>query len=553
MIKLIYPVKPRGEYEMMKRFTAGFLCLMILFSFSACGRREPKNANKKISYSLSAEPKTLDPQIATDNSSIIAVEALFEGLARLDENNRPYPGAAEKWVSSDNDTVFTFTLRSNAKWSDGKTPVTAGDFVYAFRRALSPQTGSATCSRMFCIQNAREVNAGSVSPDRLGVTAADDHTLIVRLNYSYPDFPAITASAVFMPCNPEFFESASGRYGLENKYLLGNGPFEIDGKYGWDHGKYLNLVRSASYTGSIKPLPSNIKFTIEGKDTAITDPISALKTGTVDAIAIPSDKVAAAKAAECTISSFEDTTWGLCFNTKSDIMKNKNIRRAFLQAFDRSKILKHLPANVNPAEDIIAPSTTLLGKNYRSLAGSGSFYLKQDKNPTALWNAGISELSKPDVKSISIICPNDPNVKLMLNDMIATWNTKFNNYFNMEPLDNAQLTARIASGNYQIALCPICPNSEGPLAVLSLFKSGAKENPAKLSDPTYDAMLADAEKSSGSGSAASFVAAEKYLNELGVFYPLYYEKHYYACAKGVSGIVFHPYNTGVDFIRAGKS
>jgi oligopeptide transport system substrate-binding protein len=537
---------------MLKRLTAGFLCLFILFSFSACGRKSPRNANKKINYFLSAEPKTLDPQIAADKSSIIAVEALFEGLVRLDENNQPYPGVAEKWVSSDNDTVFTFTLRSNAKWSDGKTPVTAHDFVYAFQRALSPQTGSTTCSRMFCIQNAKEVNDGTLSPDRLGVTAADDHTLVVRLKYSYPNFPAITASAVFMPCNQKFFQSTSGRYGLENRYLLGNGPFEIDGKYGWDHGNYLNLVRSSSYTGSIKPLPSNIKFTIANKENTISDPVAALKDGTVDAIAISSSQVETAKAAGCTITSFEDTTWGLCFNMQSDIMKNKNIRCAFLQAFDRSKILKHLPQSTNPAEDIIPPSTTLLGKNYRSLVGSGSFYLKQSSNAAALWNTGISQLSKPDVKSISILCPNDPNVKLMLNDMIAAWNTKFNNYFNMEPLDEAQLTARITSGNYQIALCPICPSSEGPLAVLSIFKSGAKENPAGLSDSTYDAMLADAEKSGGSGSAAAFAAAEKYLNELGVFYPLYYQKHYYASAKGVSGIVFHPYNTGVDFIRAGK-
>nr|WP_319487368.1 peptide ABC transporter substrate-binding protein [uncultured Caproiciproducens sp.] len=538
---------------MFKRITAAVLCLGILFSFSACGRNEPKNANRKINYYLAAEPKTLDPQIASDSSAMIAIEALFEGLVRLGSDNRPYPGVAEKWISSEDDTVFTFTLRSNAKWSDDKkTPVTANDFVYAFRRALLPQTESETCSRMFCIKNAKEVNSGKVSADQLGVTAADAHTLVVRLNYSYPDFPSITAATVFMPCNQKFFESTSGRYGLERKYLLGNGPFEIDGKYGWDHGQYLNLVRSDTYLGNQKPLPSNIKFTIETKDNVISDPVAALKADTVDAIAVSGDQAASAKAQGCTITSFEDTTWGLCFNTQSDMMKNKNIRRAFIQSFNRAAVLKHLPKNVSPANDIITPMTTLMGKPYRSLANSGSFFLKQDKNAAALLAAGLSELSLSELKSVSVICPDNADVKLMLNEMIATWNVQFKNYFNMEPLDSGKLAARIKSGDYQIALCPVQPAGDGPLSVLSLFKSGEKDNPAKLQDSSFDTMLNNAEKSDGTGSAAIFASAEKYLNEQGVFYPLYYEKHYYAAAKGVTGVVFHPYSAGVDFIQSGK-
>ncbi len=502
---------------------------------------------------MTAEPKTLDPQIAADSPALIAVGALYEGLARLGADQKPYPGVAEKWESNADNTIFTFTLRSDAKWSDDKkTPVTANDFVFAFRRALAPSTGSKTCSSMFCIKNAKEVNAGTAKADQLGVTARDAHTLVVELSYPYPDFPTLTASAVFMPCNQKFFESTAGRYGLERKYLLGNGPFEIDGKYGWDHGKYLNLVRSDTYSGYRKPLPSNLKFTIEGKDNTIADPAAALTAGTVDAIALPADRTAAAESAGCTLTSFEDTTWGLCFNTQSNIMKSRNIRKAFIQAFDRAAVLKHLPQDITQAENIICPSVTLEGKNYRDLANSGAFYLKQDKNAGALLAAGLNELSMPELKSISVICPDDPNAKLMLNEMIATWNSKFNNYFNIEPLESSTLAERIKSGNYQIALCPVQPDSDGPLASLSLFKSGAAANPAKFSDPAFDAMLTDAQKKTGSAAAASFAAVEKYLNEQGVFYPLYYERHYYATAKKVTGVVFHPYGGGIDFIQAGK-
>lgn len=535
----------------MKRWTAALLCLCLLFSFAACGKGNGKNTNQTIRYQLDAEPKTLDPQIASDSSAVIAVGALFEGLARLDASQKPYPGAAEKWESNADHTVFTFTLRKDAKWNDGKTPVTAADFVFAFQRALDPATGSKTSSLLFCIRNAQEVSAGKLPVSQLGVSAKDARTLVVQLSYPYPDFPALTASAAFMPCNQTFFEGAAGRYGLERKYLLTNGPFEIDGKYGWDHGSYLNLVRSSSYSGNRSPLPFNLRFTITKKDNAITDPVAALKGGTVDAIALPAADLSAATAAGCTLTSFEDTTWGLCFNTQSDLMKSTNVRKAFVQALDRAAVLKHLPKQVSAAENILAPSILLEGKDYRSRAG-GPFYLKQIQNPGALLSSGLSELALPELKNLSILCPDDPQAKLMLNEMIAAWNGKFNNYFNMEPLDRDALARRVAAGNYQIALTSIRPDSGGPFAALSLFQSGKSENPAKLNDPAYDAMLADAQKKSDSAAVSAYAAAEKYLNEQAVFYPLYYEKNYFASAKGVTGIVFNPYGMGIDFIQAGK-
>jgi ABC-type oligopeptide transport system, periplasmic component len=536
----------------MKKLSAVLLCLCILFSFSSCEKKEPSNANKSISFQLEAEPKTLDPQIAVDSSSIIAVEALFEGLVRLDADQKPYPGVAEKWESNADSTVFTFTLRSDAKWSDEKhTPVTADDFVFAFQRALLPATDSKMNAAMFCIKNAKEVSSGKLSADKLGVTAKDAHTLVIQLNYSYADFPALTASTAFMPCNRNFFESTGGRYGLERSYVIGNGPFVIDGKYGWDHGKNLNLARSSSYSGYRKPLPASVKFTITNKDNVIPDPVTALKNGTVDAIAIPAGETSAATAAGCTLTSFEDTTWGLCFNTQSQTMKSKNIRKAFIQSIDRASALKHLPEDVKAAESIIPPSTTLQGKAYSTLV-SGPFYLKQDKNSAALLTAGLNELSLPELKSLSVLCPDDPNVKLMLNDMIAVWNSQFHNYFNIEPMDTDALAASVQSGGYEVALCPIRAGSGGPLAVLSLFKSGEPGNPAKLADAAFDSLLADAQKKSGGAAVPACAAAEKYLNDQGVFYPLYYEKHYFAAAKGVTGIVFHPYGAGIDFIQAGK-
>jgi oligopeptide transport system substrate-binding protein len=549
-----------------KKTVAVLLAACLLFSVSGCKKHGPSNGDKQINYSLLGDPKTLDPQIASDSDSVTVVNALYEGLARLDAKGAAQPGAAEKWESGADGAEFTFTLRKGAKWSDG-TPLTADDFVYAFQRALDPRTGSAACSPMFCIKNARQVHSGKMKPNQLGVSASDNRTLTVRLEYSCPDFPTLTALPVFMPCNEKFFVSTSGRYGLENKYVLGNGPFEIDGIYGWDHGKSLNLKRADEYSGSTKPLPSNVDFDLTGKifadqgaapvtseeaDKNSADPVAALKSGAVDAAPLSSEEANDAKAAGCTLESLQDATWGLCFNTQSSPMKNRKIRTAFLQAFSREKVLSHLSSDTAAADNILLPSTEFSGQDYRSLAGGSSSYLHQDKNSTQTLAQGLSELGLSGMASVTVLCPDDSNAKLMLNEMIIAWNAKFSNYFNMEALSETELKSRVRSGDYQIALCPLTPDGPGPSGILAQFRSGAAGNPAGLKDAVYDALLSKAETQSGKAGAQLYAQAEKYLNQQAVFYPIYYGRHYFALAKGVSGIAIHSFQGSIDFINAGK-
>lgn len=537
----------------IKKTVALFLVVSILFPFSACHGGKAKNAGKTINYHLTSDPVTLDPQIASDTPSLTVIQSLFEGLTRLDANEKPQPGAAKTWESNADGTQFTFHLRSDAKWPDKKygPAVSAADFVFAFQRALDPKTGSTTCMQMYCIKNAKEIHTGKLPVNRLGVTAKDALTLVVDLAYPCPDFPKMTASAVFMPCNQKFFDDTAGRYGLEAKYFLGNGPFCINGAYGWEHGKYLNLAKSSAYRGKNQPLPSSVDFNIGGTSADLSNEAAVLSKLSIDAAQIPASKIDSARSLGCTFASVQDTTWGLGFNTQSSLFKNEAMRRAFVQAFRRSAVLSHLPEDTEAADNIILPKTELDGQVYRSLAG-GPFYLKQSSSAPQLLRQGMKELGVDKVSSVSVLCPDDASVKLMVNEMIAAWNQQFNNYFNIKPVSLTTLASRIASGNYNIAVYPVTPSADGPYALLSAFLSTSTANPAGLKDAAFDSLVLSAQTQSGPKAAAGYAAAEKYLNEKAVFYPLYYGKTYYALAKGVTGIIFHPYGGGVDFINAGK-
>ena len=128
----------------LRRLLSALLVACMLLVFPSCGQQKNEAADKIIKYYVDQEPQTLDPQVATDSSAVLTIGALYEGLARLDQNGKATPGVAESWNANDAATVFTFHLRENAVWSDGQ-PVTAADFVFAFRRALAPQTKSAAC------------------------------------------------------------------------------------------------------------------------------------------------------------------------------------------------------------------------------------------------------------------------------------------------------------------------------------------------------------------------------------------------------------------------
>ena len=101
-----------------------------------------------------------------------------------DADGNTIPGVAESWETTDNKT-FTFHLRKDAKWSNGD-PVTAGDFVYSFQRAVDPNTASPYSWYMEYTKmaNAKDIIAGKKDKSELGVKAVDDHTLVVELDAS---------------------------------------------------------------------------------------------------------------------------------------------------------------------------------------------------------------------------------------------------------------------------------------------------------------------------------------------------------------------------------
>lgn len=171
------------------------------------------------------DPQTLDPHRYTLNVEEHILKDMFLGLTTMDAKGAIVPGSAESWDVSSDGLVWTFHLRDNV-WSDG-TPVTAEDFVFSFRRLLNPETAAPLAYFLYGIENAREVNGGTLDPSKLGVLAKDSMTLEIRLERPFPYF----AERLFYPTGypvPRHVVEEHGSDWIKPQNWVSNGPYSLE-------------------------------------------------------------------------------------------------------------------------------------------------------------------------------------------------------------------------------------------------------------------------------------------------------------------------------------
>ena len=183
--------------------------------------------DQTFTYSLLDEFTSADPQIVEDVSGSAFARDLFEGLMNQDADGNLTPGVATGFTTNDAKDVYTFTLRDNAMWSDGN-PVTAHDFVYAWRRLADPATASpySWFAEIMALENVGAVLSGDSPTSALGVTALDNHTLEVRLTASLPYFAAMTTHASTFP-SPQWRVRTFGDEWTKPGNIVGNGAYVL--------------------------------------------------------------------------------------------------------------------------------------------------------------------------------------------------------------------------------------------------------------------------------------------------------------------------------------
>ena len=171
------------------------------------------------------DPGSLDPHKATTLIESNILGEMFEGLLSRDAKGALVPGVAESWSVDDAGRVYVFKLRPDARWSNGD-PVTADDFVFAFRRLMAPATGAPYANILYTLKNAEKVNKGELPPEALGARALSDGRLELTLEQPAPYFLEQLAHFTAKPLHRKSIDASGGDF-VHPARLVTNGAFTL--------------------------------------------------------------------------------------------------------------------------------------------------------------------------------------------------------------------------------------------------------------------------------------------------------------------------------------
>ncbi len=424
-----------------------FLICIFLLTATACS----SNDDAYIYFQLDEVPKTLDPQTAKTDIELLISQNLYEGLMRYNEKGELQHGVAKSYEKQG--LTYTFTLRDNAKWKNGDK-LTAHDFAFAFKRALSFDTQAPYASLLYCIKNGKEIASGDLVNLDLGVTAVNDKTLKIELIYDEPDFLKILAHPISMPCNEEFFVSCKGKYGLDTDFTLSNGSYRL-AKWGKEIFG-IRLYRNKEYTGDFYAKNAAV-FISYNKDLTAAE---ALKQNDADIAFISSNEIDTLTQNGFKTAETQNTVW---FLTLSPSLPEA-IRKSFAMLAGGQVYASALTSGTTLANSVFPPSLN-------AGAGASGMITYNLDSAKSLYLSAIKHL--PDKKlpeDLKLYYYDSGFSKNMVTSIVGHWQHHLGAYINIEAVSSPQLLeSQLKEQSYYMAIFPVSANSVSAGEYLTKF------------------------------------------------------------------------------------
>ncbi len=433
------------------------------------------------------EIPTLKTNGIMDGLSSTIIANLYEGLYRVGPDNKPIPGIAERYDVSDDHKTYTFHLRS-ANWSNGK-PVTADDFVFAWRRAIHPDTISPHAYLMDDIKNSKAIQDkndplyGKV--DELGVKALDPSTLQVTLQNGVPYFLNLLTNVVYFPQNQEYLQSQGDRYALEAGSLIFNGPFIMES---WQHDKSWVLKKNPAYWDAANVKLDSIVFNVV-KD--VSTAVNLYDTGTLDVADLSSELIDMYSGNPDFSTSLRTEVYFIRMNLKNKILQNANIRKAIDSAWNKQQAAELLLKNGSIPAYFLVPKNFVFspddGKDFRDKYGDLNAGGKEAA--LAFWRKGLQELGtdKLELEFLSY----DDEARKKVSEFIKSDLEKalpgLTITINMQP--NKQKLALESKQEYALSYSGWRASLEDPVDFLSVFLSDGPYNWQDFNNAEYDRLI----------------------------------------------------------------
>ena len=467
------------------------LAASIVFLVGGCSKHETAvtsgNRDQIIHIGNLTEPADLDPHVITSQQDANITLALFEGLTQYDpQTSKPTPAVAERWEVSSDNLTWTFHLRSGAKWSNG-APVTAHDFVFAYRRILNPALAAEYASLLYVLKNGQALNAGKLTDfTQLGARATDDLTLVLTLEHPVPYLASMVCHAAWYPLHQptlEKFNAVTKRGSAWTRpgNHVGNGYFVLEE---WKPHQRIRLKKSTTYWDRDKVrLSAAVFYPIESEDAEER----TFRTGQLHVTStMPIVKIATYRNEK---SPFYHPhvylgTFFLRFNVSKPPLNDVRVRRALSLAIDRDQFVRDvLRGGQVPAGHLTPPDTAGFTARTRPA-------YDQDLARKLLAEAGFP--GGKGFPKLEFLYNSTEANRLVAEALQQMWNRALGIDISMLNQESRVQSDTMRAGNYQIGRYAWIGDFLDPSTFLELMTGDSGNNQTTWRNAEYDRIFAEA-------------------------------------------------------------
>jgi len=509
------------------------LAVLAVLGLSACqggAQRPPCPAGKVcLEYGNDSEPATLDPSKAQLVAESVVIGDLMMGLATEAADGAVIPGMAERWETSADGLTWTFHLRP-ARWSDG-VPVTAEDFVFAYRRILDPQTGSPYAYMVEILRNGAAANAGKASLETIGARTIDARTLELRLEHPAPYLLQLLTHQSFYPIPAHVVRRFGDGWVAPGRYVS-NGPYRL---VSWRLGDKIGVEKNPQFFDAGAVCVDRINYYPASDYVAAERRVAR---GELDATTIfQSNRLQHIRR---TMPGYARThlwlsTAYLTFNGKDPgPLRDRRVRRALSESIDRDFITaKLLRAGQVPAYSFVPPGTAGAHVGPRTAWAAAPFAARQAEARALLARAGYGP-NRPLKLELKTATATDS--MLLTQAVQADWRA-IGVDARILQTEGQILFADLNARNFQVGFVSWIADFDDPLTFLGLFQSttGA-QNYGDYANPAYDALLAAADQQPDASKRSAILAqAEQTMLDDEAVAPVYFGVSRNLVNPGVTG------------------
>lgn len=470
------------------------------------------SSKQVLNWSIPSELSTIDPSKVTDAYGGDMISNTLEGLYRIGKNSKIEPGIAKKTKVSSDGLTYTFTLRTNAKWSNGD-PVTPQDFVYSWRRTVDPKTASSYAYLFDGIANANDIIEGKKAPETLGIKAEGKNKLVVTLEKQIPYFKLLMGFDIFFPQNQKAVEKYGDKYGTAAKYMVYNGPFKM---VGWD-GSNLKwkLVKNKSYWDKKNVKLSQINFQVT-KST--TTSYNLYQSKDLDQTNLSAEQARQLKNQDGYTVLKQARTNYLEFNQNMPIFQNKKIRQAISYAINRKPLANTIiGGGSSVAKGVVSSGLAKLnGVDFTTAAKTKAGTTYDKKKAQQLLKEGLKEVGQ-DKLSFTLL-GDDTDASKKITEYLQS-QIEANLPGTKVTVENIPFKTRITRSqntDFEVVVSSWQADFSDPISFLDMFTSNNSYNFGKWKNADYDKLI-QASKTTDAGDVQKrwndLVEASKLLNE----------------------------------------